>query len=213
MTARLNEIFSVIDSVEVFADIGCDHGYVAKAMLDGGKCFKAIVSDISPKCLKKATETLAEYIKAGRCESVVSDGFEKIGKCDLALIAGMGGEETVRILLNAKGLPEKLVLSPMHNPDKVRRTLIDLGYAIKRDYTFSDGSRFYDIIIAEKGEDFLTPEEEEFGRTNVKERGSAFKAKMEQRAKQLESYISSPAISEPEKERLTAERNRCLKYV
>ena len=61
MTNRLNQIFSVLPSCEVFADIGCDHGYVAKAMLDSGKCKKVIVSDISEKCLFKATTLLQFY--------------------------------------------------------------------------------------------------------------------------------------------------------
>ncbi|MBQ4098436.1 MAG: SAM-dependent methyltransferase, partial [Clostridia bacterium] len=38
MNRRLEEIFSVIPKCEVFADIGCDHGLMTKAMLVSGKC-------------------------------------------------------------------------------------------------------------------------------------------------------------------------------
>ena len=106
MTNRLETIFNHIPSCEVFADIGCDHGYIAKAMLDSGKAQKVIIADVSEKCLKKAEELLSDYIAIGRAESKVSDGFTKVGECSVALIAGMGGEEIVHILSQAKVLPK-----------------------------------------------------------------------------------------------------------
>jgi lysophospholipase L1-like esterase len=36
---RLKELFSLIPNCKVFADIGCDHGYIAKAMLDSANIF------------------------------------------------------------------------------------------------------------------------------------------------------------------------------
>ena len=54
MTKRLEEIFSVLPSSEIFADIGCDHGYISKQMLDSGKANKVLFADISAKSLKKA---------------------------------------------------------------------------------------------------------------------------------------------------------------
>ena len=102
MTERLQKIFSSIPNAKVFADIGCDHGYIAKAMLESGKCEKVIVSDISEKCLNKARELLSENIANGSAESVVSDGFDKVVGADVALIAGMGGEEICNILEKAQ---------------------------------------------------------------------------------------------------------------
>ena len=107
MNYRLERIFSEIPPCKVFADIGCDHGYMTKAMVESGKCERAIVSDVSAKCLEKAQTLLSDYIGSGVVESVVSDGFEKVGACDLALIAGMGGEEITAILNACKNLPKK----------------------------------------------------------------------------------------------------------
>ena len=115
MKKRLEEIFALLPECETFADVGCDHGYVAKQMLESGKCKKVIISDVSKKCLDKAIALLSNEIEEGRAEAVVSDGFEKVKECDLALIAGMGGEEIVGILKRAKTLPLKLVLQPMKN--------------------------------------------------------------------------------------------------
>ena len=40
MTERLNKVFSELPSCKVFADIGCDHGYIAKEMVERKKCEK-----------------------------------------------------------------------------------------------------------------------------------------------------------------------------
>ena len=63
MTARLDELFSLLPPCSKFADVGCDHGYIAQRMLLSGKCGHAVISDISEKCLKKA-ETLLKDRKS-----------------------------------------------------------------------------------------------------------------------------------------------------
>ena len=174
MTARLDELFSLLPPCSKFADVGCDHGYIAQRMLLSGKCGHAVISDISEKCLKKAETLLKGEIEAGRATAVVSDGLEKLpADCDLALIAGMGGEEIVEILKRAPFLPATLCLQPMKNAEKLRVALMVLGYRIEKDYTFRDG-KFYDAILAVRGEDRLSAREAQFGRTNLNERPPAF---------------------------------------
>ncbi len=213
MTDRLQEIFSRLPNCQTFADIGCDHGYIAKAMLDSGKCQKAIVSDISAKCLSKAEQLLAKYIDIGKAVSVVSDGFEKVDDCDCALIAGMGGEEIVAILNNCKSLPNALVLQPMKNVDKVRQTVIQKGYKIITDYVFSSGRIFYDLIVLEKGKDALTEEEIEFGRTNLLDRGVAFTRLIENRINVLQACVDNPKTSVLVATEKKKEIQRLKKYV
>ncbi len=181
MTDRLEKIFNALAPCKVFADIGCDHGYIAKAMLDNGVCEKVIISDISAKCLKKAEDLLAEYISCCRAESVVSDGFSNLGRCDQALIAGMGGEEIVGIIESAKTqekLPERLILQPMKNCDKVRLCAVTAGYKVISDKVFKSGGKFYNLIVLNFGIDSLTEEEIAFGRDNVKELPEDFREMM-----------------------------------
>ena len=63
MTKRINKLVDSLVSCKVFADIGCDHGYVSKEMLKQGKCERVVISDISEKCLKKAEDLLIDYIR------------------------------------------------------------------------------------------------------------------------------------------------------
>lgn len=213
MNERLKEIFSSIEPCEVFADIGCDHGLMTEAMLRSGKCKRAVVSDVSKKCLEKAENLLKDYIKEGRVFSVVSDGFDNLPNVDSALIAGMGGEEISLILKRAKNLPNKLVLQPMKNVDKVRICAVEIGYKIIKDYVFFCGKVFYDLLVLQKGEDKLTEEEIEFGRTNLTKRGEAFVSRLKIRVEKLNGFLQNPLLSEDSKEQMREEILRLKKYV
>ncbi|MBE5743381.1 MAG: SAM-dependent methyltransferase [Clostridiales bacterium] len=167
MDGRLEILFDLVGSGKLFADIGCDHGKISKAVLDSGKFERVIISDISAQSLKKAQKLLESY--GDKVTAIVSDGFDNYLEIpDEAMIAGMGGEEIVKILLNANSLPNSLVLAPQKNNDKVRRTLVLLGYKILTDFTFYERGKFYDVIRAEKGKDFYTEDEYSYGRDNLK---------------------------------------------
>lgn len=161
-----------------FADVGCDHGIIAYNMLKLGKCQKVVISDVSSKSLKKAEKLLEQYLNSGKAVSVVADGLNGLPQTECVLIAGLGGEEIIKILSAAPFFPQKLVLQPMKNSEKLRMFLIDKGYSIKKDYVFREGYMFYDLIVCERGKDVLTEEEIKFGRTNVRERGRAFTEKI-----------------------------------
>lgn len=189
MTERLKEIFSSIPSGDVFADIGCDHGYIAKAMLKSGKCKKAVVSDISERSLEKAKTLLSREIAAGKAVAVVSDGFKNVPPCDVALIAGMGGEEIIKIIDEAAVLPRILVLQPMKNVRKVREFIVSAGYAVTTDRVFMEGYMFYDLLVLKKGADTLTEEEKEYGRTNLLSPSDDFKKKIRWEIKCIDERI------------------------
>ncbi len=202
MTDRLKKIFSSLPDCKVFADIGCDHGYIAKAMIKSGKCEKVIVSDISEKCLDKARELLKEEIEKGLAESVVGDGFNGVVGADLALIAGMGGKEIISILDDAKSLPQKLLLQPMKNCPEVRKKAVEKGYKITLDFVFKSAGKYYDLIALEEGEDSLTQDEIEFGRTNLREKGKDFISRLNEEIKKAKGYLSAN-VSDQTREKIT----------
>ncbi len=146
---RLSLVCGELKECGSFADVGCDHGYCTQYMLDHGLCGRAVISDISRASLKKAETLLEKHIQEGRVTSVCCFGLEKIPRdVEQVLIAGMGGEEIIKILKEGF-LPEKLVLQPMKNTPQVREFLLKSGYAIVRDFTFFD-EKFYDLLRAEK---------------------------------------------------------------
>lgn len=166
---RFKNIVDEIKPCNFLADIGCDHGYVTQLALKNGKCKRAFISDISKPCLEKAVALLDEYIQKGVVLYSVGDGMANIPKgVDSVVIAGMGGEEIVKILSTAPYLPQNLYLQPMKNARKVREYLLNNNFGILKDYTFGD-DKYYDYIIASYGAkiDEYTALQLEFGKDNL----------------------------------------------
>ncbi len=194
MTKRLKIIASHIGIGRVFADIGCDHGIIAKYVLDNELFESVIASDISNKSLDKAKKLLNKY--GSKVTFLVSDGFNKFHLIpDEAVIAGMGGEEICSILSNAEFLPKRLILSPQKNQSKVRELLIRKNYKISDDYTVFD-KKFYDIIVAEIGSDCYSDLELLFGRDNLKLRPKDFILKLKNEEKKINIILNNNSASE-----------------
>ena len=112
MTKRQSVLFGEIEKGGSFADVGCDHGYIAEAVLYSKLCDKVIISDVSEKCLKKADDRLKErYFR--QYEAIVSDGFDSLPRVDQAVVAGMGGRLIASFLTRRTFTPKRLVLQPM----------------------------------------------------------------------------------------------------
>lgn len=142
---RIAQLCAFLDPCESFADIGCDHGYCTQYMLKAALCRRAVIADISPKCLQKAERLLSRYIKSGECRSVCCDGLDGVEPCEQVLVAGMGGEEITAILRRCD-LPPKFVLQPMRNARTLREFLLSRGAEILRDTVFESGGKFYTVI-------------------------------------------------------------------
>ncbi len=171
MKERIAHICSFLCKARVFADVGCDHGYMTRYMLSKGLCERAYISDISEGSLSKAKALLSEEIAAGRCIPVVADGLDGLPEpCDFVLIAGLGGEEIVKIIDRAY-LPPRFLFQPMKNSEKLRRYLVAHGAKIERDLTFSEGTerrKYYDLILGSaEGGDVYSEREYRFGRDNL----------------------------------------------
>lgn len=212
MTERLAKICSYLPACKVFADVGCDHGYCTQFMLERELCERAYISDVSAPSLKKAETLLQQYVAAGRCVLVCADGLTGIAEpCDCVLIAGMGGEEIVKIL--AKGeIPSKFVLQPMKNSEKVRAFLCGHGCGIAYDGTFFAEGKFYDLICGEaNGGARYTEAELLFGRDNLKRPTREFFQKLQAEICKLEALLKEPMQKSSRRE--LEQRLRALKGV
>ncbi len=212
MTERINKIIELLPKSTTLADIGCDHGYVSLGALKSGKAKEVIFSDISKECLKKAQELLKDYVDSGVAFGVVSDGFKNLPPVDTAVIAGMGGEEIIKIISSVKILPDNFVLQPMKNVDKVRVCAVKLGYKILFDRVFFFDKKYYDYVVLTKGEDELTEDEITFGRTNIETKNEDFLSKLNEQKKLLENILKEN-LSEGEKENKRELLKRIEKYV
>ena len=133
----------------LLAEVGCDHAKLTALALEKGLCCGAIVSDISPVCLKKARRNLcfADNVTYLVGDGVVTDGRDP----DCVLVCGMGGHAISGILSRYDG-KATLVLSPQSHTELVRETLVQKGYRLEIDTCFEADGKFYDLLRAVKGE-------------------------------------------------------------
>ena len=164
ITKRQQEICSCIDKCNIVADVGCDHGKIGGHLLKSGIAQRVIFCDISYKSLSKAKKFIDENNLYG-AEFICQDGLKDI-IADVAIIAGMGGHEILKIIAEAEHKPEKLIIQPMSDCVEVRKKL-SKDYKFIKDYLIFDGNKYYNIMSLIKGSDIFTEKELEFGRTNI----------------------------------------------
>lgn len=165
---RIEQICSRLERCGVFADVGCDHGYCTQYMLKNNLCDRAVISDISQKSLNKARLLLKDYFAAGKVSAVCCDGLSGVKEADLVLIAGMGGDEILKILQQGY-IPEKFVFQPMSNVAKLREYLLERGCGITEDNIFKDGKFYFIIKGVRRGcNEKYSPEQLAFGKDSLK---------------------------------------------
>ena len=210
---RIDTLCSLLTSCQLFADVGCDHGYCTEYMLKNELCKHAVFSDVSKGSLAKAQALLAPFTAEGKATAVLGDGFYGVPKtADQVLIAGMGGGEIISILSHKVYgfLPKRFVFQPMHDSEKLRRYIVEQGGEIVRDYTFFDG-KYYDVIVGTAdGQTWqaYTPAEYEFGKENLSLMPKAFVDRTKKQLKNLEKYLAEPNLQEESRINLTARKTR-----
>ena len=144
----------MVDNISgvVLADVGCDHGKIGLTALKEGRVTKTIESDVSQPSLDKAI-LLAKEEGLTSVEFIRCDGFDgyRDNQVDVAVIAGMGGREIVKILdRQVQGIVQYVLLAHS-DVDYLRRYLADNGYLRVRDYVVESGKKFYNLIVATRG--------------------------------------------------------------
>ena len=215
MRGRIEILCTFLERADVFADVGCDHGYCTEYMLKNNLCRRALFSDISAGSLAKAEKLLAGYVREGRAEAYLGGGFFGQPRADEVLVAGIGGREIVAILSDERWgyLPEKFVFQPMHDAELLRRYLIGAGGYIQRDLTFRAGRKFYDVVKGRKrlpgeaAQDY-SPAEYAFGRENLRARPEAFSQRTEKQLREIEGYLSAGTLGEESRAALNERKKK-----
>ena len=138
----------------VVADIATDHGYLAEQLSKNEKISKVYATDISQKCLDK-TNKLKEEFNLDNIETKLGDGLDAIEEADIAVVAGVGGYEIIKMLSNqnitnfGENKSNIFVLQPSKNSVELRKFLIMKNFKIENDFICKSGGKFYPIISAD----------------------------------------------------------------
>ena len=165
LSKRLRTIVDMAMTCGTAADIGTDHALLPVRLLLEGKIPRALCCDIGKGPLQRAAEHLELYHVDHLAETRLSDGLSALrpGDADSVLIAGMGGELTVRILRDCdsrtdetgRGFRETVrewILSPHTEWDVVRRYLRLSGREIAGERMIREDGKYYVVIRAVPGD-------------------------------------------------------------
>lgn len=166
---RLETIIERMPDSGCLADVGCDHAYVAIEAVRRGRAARALACDVRKGPLQQAAEHILCAGLAGKIETRLSDGLEKVapGEADTVVVAGMGGPLMERILQGRLGDFAHFVLSPQSEIPHFRRFLLAEGMQIDEETMLIDEGKYYVILnvsqrAAAESSDSMYVTEEDF---------------------------------------------------
>ena len=176
---RLKKIASFIDTNDIVADIGCDHGYLIKIAIEENKIKYAYAIDNKIGPLNQAKNNLKCH---NNVKFILSDGLLNVSSVDLNkintfVIAGMGGLLINKIIndsLSSFKQINKIILSPHNNIYEVRKNMNNLGFKINDEAIICDETCFYEIIEYVLGNEKLNDYELNFGPVLLKNKNKIF---------------------------------------
>ena len=145
---RLETIIERMPDSGCIADVGCDHAYVAIEAVRRGRAARALACDVRKGPLQQAAEHILCAGLAGKIETRLSDGLEKVapGEADTVVVAGMGGPLMERILQGRLADFAHFVLSPQSEIPHFRRFLLAEGMQIDEETMLIDEGKYYVIL-------------------------------------------------------------------
>lgn len=154
LDARLLQAATYVREGAVFADIGCDHGYLSIYLITHRKAINGYACDISYPSVCKATKNIALRGLEGEIFTRHTSGLQGLEDCGITdvIIAGMGGEMISQILEQADFLysPKiRLSLQPMSREAHLRYFLAKKGFQSLEETAVHSGGFVYTVLCAE----------------------------------------------------------------
>lgn len=188
---RLKQVGNLVTE-DSLIDIGTDHGYLIIDLLKSGVLSSAMAVEITKGPLDNVTTNVKNHRLKELVEFRLSDGLKSVDIEDTAnyqavSICGMGGALIAKIIedSSSKFSGKTLYLQPNNGEQKLRETLVKLGFKIEAELVISDNDIYYEIIKAVPGEVDYCLEELYFGPINLKQKSEMFMAKHREHANHL----------------------------
>ena len=154
LDARLGTIAAMVPRCRAVADIGCDHGLLVAALLEGGRCDYGIAADINPMPLEKARQELTRRGLLAQSECRLTNGLCGIAPVgvDVVVIAGMGGELIADILSRwdyTENPAITYLLQPMTRPVHLRQWLYTHRFTLQEERCCRANGKLYTVLQAQ----------------------------------------------------------------
>ncbi len=193
LSKRLQVIHDMVPK-SVVADVGADHGKLIISLYEDGIISHGYAIENKKGPYERLVKALTEAGVIDEIVPLLSDGIKDIPPIvDTVVIAGMGGSLIVDILQKSPlKLPQikTLIVDSHNNVPFLRKKVCDMGFVISDEKIIEEDGIYYEIIKFVRSETQYYEESElEFGPLLSKEKNDVFKAKYQQRIKDIDELL------------------------
>lgn len=197
LSLRLKKLVELLPTETTYvADIGADHGFVSKEILEKNQDIKVFASDNKLGPYNRLKKTLSSYQNV---ITSLSDGLNDLPReVDTVLISGMGGKTISSILLKDEDKLKNvkhLVLSPHNDLYSLRKLVNSLGFKIINEAFIKDADKYYSIIVYQKGYETLNQLELKYGPIILKEKSDVFLEFLNHEISQIEYLLATKKLT------------------
>ncbi len=164
LSPRLAAIAALVPQDARVIDVGTDHAMLPVYLAQTARAAHIWASDINAGPLQSAERLVRSAGVSDRVNLRQTDGLRGFTRADAdcVVIAGMGGETMLSILIEAAWTREDvlLILEPQTKQDVLRRWLVGHGYAVTSEQLVRDAGRIYPFLTVTGGTSALYSEAE-----------------------------------------------------
>lgn len=149
LSKRLLALFRMVEQGSIAADIGCDHGQLAIALVQHGICEHVYACDLRKGPLSRAEEAVAQAQLTKQITCLLKNGIDDLpADCNTVMIAGMGFD-TIKGILEAheQELPQyhTFIIQSNKYVSELRRWISDHHFTIVEEDLIEE-DHYYEII-------------------------------------------------------------------
>lgn len=156
LSARLEAVLELLGPCRMLVDVGADHGLIPISAVQRGLATRAIASDLRRAPLVLARRNITAARLSERVSLLRQDGLTALanGAADAVVMAGMGGEQMVRLLSAASHALEsvaQLLLQPNGDAWVMRRYALEHGWHLRDESMVLERGQFFVTCAFERG--------------------------------------------------------------
>nr|WP_282917560.1 tRNA (adenine(22)-N(1))-methyltransferase TrmK [Streptococcus canis] len=196
LSNRLAQVATYVPKGAKLLDVGSDHAYLPIFLVETNQISAAIAGEVVKgpyeSALKNVTQSgFADHIQVRLANGLAA--FEEADGVTAITICGMGGRLIADILEAGKeklqGI-ERLILQPNNREDDLRTWLSANAFKIVAETIMTENDKYYEIIVAEPGQQALSARDLRFGPFLGQEKSAVFVSKWQREVDKLQYALS-----------------------
>ena len=219
ISKRLELVASFVPQGAVLLDVGSDHAYLPIELVERGQIEAAIAGEVVDGPYQSALKNVEAHGLKEKIQVRLANGlaaFEEEDQVSVITIAGMGGRLIATILeegLDKLSGVERLILQPNNREDDLRIWLQDHEFQIVAESILEEAGKFYEILVVEAGEMYLSASDLRFGPFLSKEISPVFVQKWQKEVAKLEVALDQIPEKNREERQVLAHKIQAIKEV